>query len=468
MKLDQVLFATPVSKTQRLGLIITLVVLMSCVFGGFYALAARFASDNGGILSLAKFLPSGGTNDTFAMDGSDPDNAGSMPVPGGLLSPWDGTGRVTLLVMGLDYRDWSAGEGPSRTDTMMLLTLDPLSNTAGMFSIPRDLWVTIPGFDNGRINTAYFLGEAYQLPGGGPGLAVKTVEQLLGVEINYYAQVDFGAFTRFVDELGGVEIEVPRKIKIDPIVGDPVVLKRGDRLLNGELALAYARARNTPGGDLDRALRQQQVIFGIRDRLLKPENMSSLITKAPVLYSELASGVQTNMTLDELIKLALLAQKIPEENISRATISAQEVIFAESPDGQSVLVPLLEKIRQLRDEVFLASTGTLGPMLPGTTQDRMAAEGAKIVLLNGSLVDGLAQQTRDYLQTQGATVVEISNGEISDHTRIIDYTGNPHTVRYLVEVFGVLPGNYELQYDPNSPVDIVVTIGIDRTTMETP
>ena len=95
------------------------------------------------------------------------------------------------------------------------------------------------------------------MPGGGPGMAIKTVEGLLGVEINYYAQVDFSAFTRFIDELGGVKIDVPKKIKIDPIVGDPVKLKAELQVLNGELALAYARARNTKGGDLDRALRQQ-------------------------------------------------------------------------------------------------------------------------------------------------------------------------------------------------------------------
>ena len=84
-----------------------------------------------------------------------------QPVGGPTPEPWDGASRVTLLVMGLDYRDWLAGEGPPRTDSMILLTLDPLNRTAGMLSIPRDLWVTIPGgFDNNRINTAYSLGEA--------------------------------------------------------------------------------------------------------------------------------------------------------------------------------------------------------------------------------------------------------------------------------------------------------------------
>ena len=119
-----------------------------------------------------------------------------------LQQSWDGASRVTMLVMGLDYRDWESADGPPRTDTMILLTIDPLTKTAGMLNIPRDLWVNIPGFDYGRINTAYPLGIAYDVPGGGPQQAMDTVESLLGVPIDYYAIIDFSAFEKFIDELG--------------------------------------------------------------------------------------------------------------------------------------------------------------------------------------------------------------------------------------------------------------------------
>jgi hypothetical protein len=189
-----------------------------------------------------------------------------------------------------------------------------------------------------------------------------------------------------------------------------------------------------------------------------------LISKAPTLYAELASGVQTNMTLDEVIQLAVLAQKVPEENIKRGAISTSQVVFADTPDGQSVLIPLPEKIRQLRDEIFLSSTGTLGPLLPGSQQERMATEGARIVLLNGSHVNGLAERTQDFLQSQGANVVEISNGDARNITRIVDYTGNPHTVGYLMELFDITAADYQIDYDPNSPVDVVVILGSDWGT----
>ena len=172
-------------------------------------------------------------------------------VGGPTPEPWDGAKRVNVLVMGLDFRDWSVGEGPPRTDTMMVFTLDPINRTAGMISVPRDLWVNIPGYNYGRINTAYQLGEAYKEIGGGPALAMKTVEELLGVPIDYYLQVDFQAFIDFIDEIGGVKVDVPEKIKIDPIKPgkstNVITLKPGVQTLNGEYALAYARSRKTEG-----------------------------------------------------------------------------------------------------------------------------------------------------------------------------------------------------------------------------
>ena len=100
---------------------------------------------------------------------------------------------------------------------MMLVTVDPMARTAGMLSIPRDLWVEIPGFEHNRINTAYFLGESYNLPGGGPALAMKTVESLLGVPVSYFAVIEFSAFERMIDEIGGIDVLVPERVKISPL-----------------------------------------------------------------------------------------------------------------------------------------------------------------------------------------------------------------------------------------------------------
>jgi LCP family protein required for cell wall assembly len=380
-------------------------------------------------------------------------------VEGPTPLPWDGASRITVLVMGLDYRDWQAGEGPPRTDTMMLLTIDPLARTAGMLSVPRDLWVSIPGFKYGKINTAYQLGEAYKLPGGGPELAIKTVSEFIGVPIDYYAQVDFSSFIKFIDEIGGVKINVSEPITVD-LLGDNTFkkLKPGIQTLPGDIALAYARARKTEGGDFDRAERQQQVIMNIN-------MLSTIISKAPALYQELSSGIQTNMTLDQAIRLAWLAQQIPEENIKKGIIGTAHVNFVKTPDGLDALKPLPDQIRLLRDEIF-TNTGPVSPVAADMpSADLMKTEAARISVLNGSATSGLAAKTGDYLKGQGMNVTNIGNAEsLYNNTTIIDYTGKPYTVKFLVETMGINANYIYSRYDPTQQTDIAIILGVDWGT----
>ncbi len=402
-----------------------------------------------------------GTENMVGDSQAPPQAAGPTP------EPWDGASRVNVLVMGLDYNDWRAGEGPPRTDTMILFTIDPVAKTAGVLSIPRDLWVNIPGYGYYKINQAYQLGEANKLPGGGPELAMKTVEHLLGVPIQYYALVDFNAFVRFIDEIGGVKIDVPKKIWIDIYDDDKgrIRLKSGVQTLSGEYALAYARARYTEGGDFDRAQRQQQVIDGIRQRILDFNLLPVLIQKAPTLYNELAAGVNTNLTLDEAIQLAWLAIQVPEEDIHKGIIGPKQVNFGKSPDGLDVLKPLPDQIRILRDEVFGLTSESASPLADSGLEpvELMAAEGAKIMLLNGTLIPGFAARTQEYLQSLGANVVAIGDAENKPHTytAIYDYTGNPYTVQYFVDLMNISEYRIFFQYNPESDVDVTIILGDD-------
>ena len=385
------------------------------------------------------------------------------PADGPTPEPWDGAKRVTVLTMGLDYRDWQAGDGPPRTDSMMLLTIDPVNGTAGMLSLPRDLWVNIPsGFGYGRINTAYQLGEGNRLPGGGPQLAMDTVEELLGVPVDYYAQIDFNAFVRFIDEIGGVKIDVPEKIVVDPL-GDnnSKTLKPGRQTLPGDLALAYARARKTEGGDFDRAQRQQQVIMGIRDRILSLNMLPSLVAKSGVLYQELSSGIHTNLSVDEVIKLAWLAMQIPEDKISKGVISPPEQVnLYKTQEGDEVLKPITEKIRLLRDEIFTES-GPTSPLAANMAiTDLLKAESARVAVLNGTYETGLAAETDNYLKAQGLNVVEAGNAQqVATYTEVTFYTGKPYTIKYLVELMKIDAIRIYHVNDPSSPVDIQITLG---------
>jgi len=378
------------------------------------------------------------------------------------LTPWDGVSRVTILVLGLDYRDWAASEPASRSDTMILLTLDPVAKTAGILSIPRDMWVAIPGFKHGKINTAFYLGDAYKMPGGGPALAVKTVESLIGVPINYYAQIDFGAFVRFIDDIGGVKINVPNQITISLLGDGPrKTLKPGVQVLPGEWALAYARNRYTENGDFDRAQRQQQVIMAIRDRILSADILNSLVTKAPTLYNELASGVHTNLSLDEVVKLALLARTVPDANIKRGIIDKTMVYFGKSPDNLDILIPIPDDIELLRDQIFTTS-GALSPQTPGNDQERMKAEAAKLIVYNASSASDLANRTADYLRQQGANVTQVAKASQNyGSTKVVDHTGNPYLLKYLVNLMKIAPGNISIQYDPGSALGVEVFLGDD-------
>ena len=386
------------------------------------------------------------------------------PAPEVALEPWDGASRVNILVMGLDLRDWESGNGPPRTDTMILLTIDPASKTAGILSIPRDLWVEIPGFEHARINTAYQLGEASQLPGRGPGLAVKTVEKFLGIKINYYAQIDFDAFVKFIDLIGGVKIDVPETIKVD-IIGDdhPKKIKRGTHTLDGATALAYARARYTEGGDFDRSQRQQQVIFAIRSQLLRADTQRMVMSNALQIYQDLSSGIQTNLTFDEAFKLGVLAQQIDLEKIQRGAIAPPEyVTLGKSPDGtQDILKPITEKIRLLRDDIFFASTFTSPAVQNMSPAERMQAEGARVAVYNGTPTGGLAGKAQEYLVSLGVNVVEVGNTDQEPYTKIIDYTGKPYTLQFLVDAFKIQMTKIFHSYDPNGAFDIVIIIGPD-------
>jgi polyisoprenyl-teichoic acid--peptidoglycan teichoic acid transferase len=398
----------------------------------------------------------------------------NLLMPGPTAVPWDGASRVNILMMGLDYGDWgdrSNASGAARTDSMILFTIDPVSKTAGMMSIPRDMWVNIPGFDYGPINTAYFLGDAFKMPGGGPGLAVATVEEFLGVPIQYYAQIDFNAFAKFIDEMGGVTINVPDTMHLS-LIGNPTMfeIKPGVQTLDGPTLLAYARDRHddATGGytdDYARSLRQQQVIMAIRDQILQAKMLPTLIAKAPAMFQDLSSGIRTNLQLDQVIKLAELASTIDTSKIKRGLIDEHSVINAMAvlSDGtnKAVLVPIPEKISAIRDEVFTISSS----IKPGAGTNQAALiknEKTRITIQNGTGQPGLAARTVEYLKAQGLNVVEqTDSAQPQSSSSIIIYTGKPYTIRYLTSLLKIQDANIINKFNADSPVDIELVLGSD-------
>lgn len=387
-------------------------------------------------------------------------------IPEVQLPTWDGASRVNILFMGLDYRDYLANQGPPRTDTMILFTIDPQSKTAGMLSIPRDMWVNVPGYGYNRINMAYPIGEGNQLPGGGPGLAMKTVEQFIGVPIQYYGLLDFSAFERTIDNIGGLYVCIPKKIRIDPIGNKkPSMLQAGCRVLHGYEVLAYARNRYTANGDVDRAARQQLVIYALRDQILSPSNFPSMIASAPAIYEAVSTGVHTNLKLDDMLKLGVLLQQIPNGSIKQGIIDNTMVTQDKTVlDGQAadVLKPLPDKIRVLRDDIFTTS-GPTSPLATGDPLVLMQQDGARVRILNGSVAGDLGQRTATYLRSQGMNVTEVGAAQNGyDQTTVIIYGPKLYALLFILRTFDITANN-QIVFKPDltAPVDLEIRLGND-------
>jgi LCP family protein required for cell wall assembly len=456
------------------GALATIAIAIVLFVGYFtFSLVDNFMASGGKVISLA---PPHGSNQGTLAPGVTPT---LPPLPGPAYKPWNGKDRITILVMGLDYRDQGPEQGgPSRTDTMILLSMDPVTKTAGMLSIPRDLYVDIPGFGFNKINAAYFDAEAARLPQtSGADLAIQTVENLIGMPIDNYAVLNFDSFTQFVDEIGGIDVYVPFDNMVIGEVGvnGTKLLFFGWNHLTGAEALGFARNRSTQGKDFDRAARTQQVILAIRDKILNLNMLPTLLTKAPTLYNELSSGVLTNLSSEQIIQLAMIAKDIPRGQIKQGIIDYTECIATGNIPingvPSDVLLPDPDKVHALRDKIF-TSNGPLGYQTPPADFMSLAlAENAQIQILNGSTKDGLATATKNYLISLGfkeenITVV-LERPNYTATTQLYIFSAMPYTVRVLSDTMNIPPENIWSQVSLDQGIDMQLILGDDWTVPQT-
>ena len=271
------------------------------------------------------------------------------------MAPWDGQSRFTIIIGGLDSRPDQTGE-PVRTDSLMLVSINPASKGIGVLSIPRDLWVRIPEQEeHDRINRAYFLGES-RATGYGPRLLQQTVSWNLGMRIHDYVLIDFQAVIDIVDHLGGVEISIDYEINDqrypDMNYGyDPFYLPAGTHLLDGRDTLRFARTRHG-NNDVRRAERQQMVLFALRERILSL-NALQLIGQVPALLATLGDHLETGLDLEQIVQLALLLKDVEFDNIRMRVMDfefLEEYVTEEYQ--QQVLVPRVERLPILLSQTF--------------------------------------------------------------------------------------------------------------------
>lgn len=392
------------------------------------------------------------------------------PDPLAELPELSDPGRKTILLMGIDQRSAVDQERAYRSDTMILVHVNPARRHVGMVSIPRDLYVPVPGYrENQRINTANYLGDLNDYPGGGgPALAAETIRQNFGIRVDNYVRVNFDVFERVVDILApdGVEICVSEDI-YDPRYPDAgfgtieVRFSVGCQRLNAERLLQYARTRATQGGDFDRARRQQEVLRAAQKELLSVGGITNFITQVPALYRELSENVRTDLTLDEILALGALASTISSDNISSAVIDNRHIRgFAKNPEGADVLIPDWVAIRRLIQSTFNPPQNlTLAEL-----RQRAEAENVTIVVYNNTDVGGLATRTREWLASQGVlNVVNVGNMPETTNapTTIRDYTGRMWSARYLAALLGIPEDRIVSGNDGLTSADLMIVIGTD-------
>jgi LCP family protein required for cell wall assembly len=371
---------------------------------------------------------------------------------------------INVLLLGTDARP-DDSDAP-RTDTMILLTIDPQGQSVGMLSLPRDLWVPIPdlGYDS-KINTAYSLGESYGYEGGGAQLAKNTVSSFIGQPVQYYALVNFEGFVELIDLIGGVDVVVPTTIHDEqyPTVDYGVTtfhLEAGAQHLDGATALRYVRTRNLDD-DYARSIRQQEVIRAVLDKVLRADMLPTLLTKLPRLLYTMRNSIKTDIPPSLQFEFATFLRGSSPREIRQLVLDNRFGIETYAENGAWILVPDRMLVRAALADFFAPPTG-------GNASVAFASsEWVRIEVLNGTGEPGVAAATADLLQSQGWQVVSIGDADRSDYGRtiIINY-GVPDELVTQVGTDLALEPNLSSLHGLNvsAPVDVRIVVGRDFLT----
>ncbi|MBG9941224.1 LCP family protein [Brevibacillus formosus] len=255
------------------------------------------------------------------------------------IPEWDGKERVNILLMGVDRRGMK-NNGLPRSDSMMLVSIDPTGKRYDMFSILRDTYVDIPGKGSSRINSA--------IVEGGPELAMETVSQFTGLPVDRYVITDFEGFKALIDAVGGVEIDVEKNMyyhdPTDKGVYD-INLKKGLQKLDGDKALQYVRFRHDATSDYTRTERQRKLMTAVVDQM---KNGTTLI-QLPTILKEVTPYVQTNISSADMLKLSALGLKLNTLEPGNYQLPPMGM-FRESHRAGSVLVPDVDQVQSFIQE----------------------------------------------------------------------------------------------------------------------
>jgi LCP family protein required for cell wall assembly len=363
-------------------------------------------------------------------------------------------GRVNIMITGTSEDD-PGHSGAMLTDSIMIASIDPVNNTGFLISVPRDLWVDY-GTDScslgneGKINAVYECGEDVKFhedgfPDGGVGLMEKVIERDFGLDINYYVKINYTAFRDAVNSVGGIDVTIKTNDSrglydgnIGKWEGGPLKLPNGNVHLDGQTALNLARARcdtvcyGFTRGDFDRTEHQRMMLLALKDKALSVGTLSNP-AKISSLLDSVGNNVKTDFQVNELRRLYDISKQIQNQNLKSVGLADDDVklVTTANINGTSAVRPVagIDDFSQIKS--YLKRL---------TSNDPVAKEGATVVVLNGSNIDGLARKKADELAEKGITVKAVAT--TTNHPATIVATLNNQktaTSSYLGQKFGVAP-----------------------------
>jgi LCP family protein required for cell wall assembly len=401
-------------------------------------------------------------------------------LPEVAVPPWDGKERLNILLIGADQRP---NEGTFNTDTLIVVSIDPLTHQVAMFSLPRDT-VDVPT-PPGPARSAF--GPVYSrkinawwtsvhlrsdlFPGNKKTRGYNGLKAILGnlykLDIKYFVEVNFDGFRSIVDEMGGVTINVQVPVSDDRFPSTEGRLRRvyipsGIQHMNGAEALRYARSRHG-SNDFDRGVRQQRVLLSLREQA----DPQALIPRLPELIKALEKAVSTDIPANQLAPLLGLASEVDTKNI-RSYVFAPPLYSRDTcadPRG-CVVLPNISRIRAAVKEAF-----SVDPAEEATRQS-LAEEGAGVWVLNGTGDTGRGTRLAGFLDYHGLAASaprQKPPGAVPATTTVVAYNGAetkyPASIAYLEKTFGVVATTAT---DPAVRTDIIVTVGKATPDLEAP
>jgi LCP family protein required for cell wall assembly len=356
---------------------------------------------------------------------------GALVAAALLLTPT----RESLLILGSDARPDEIKQGAlGRTDTLLVLVADRATPRLAMVSLPRDLWVAIPGHGQERVNAAYEL--------GGSQAAKQTVSNVLGQRIDRYALIGLQGVRDVVDAVGGVDITVAQAIHDDTYPTDDygfqtVDIPAGRQHMDGDTALKYARTRHQDS-DFGRISRQQQVVAAVRSALLTPSNW----LRIPAVAAAISRSIQTD--LSPLDAIAVGAAVLREQRDPDHLVIDTTLVTPVTGEGGAFL---LEPKAELKPAVARFLGGTV------TT--------ASVEILNGAGVAGLARTTADRLTQRGFVVANVGDSPRGQpQTTILARTGSRSAAEQVATILGISTSRITESASLGT-ADVQITLGAD-------